>query len=87
MSAIFAFACAGEEIWVEDPKKVWALASLVSQHNTILKVKRRDTGDTVDIDLVSGRATWRPSGGLLSVVRFWLLGTPRESDSIIFGVR
>lgn len=34
---------------------VWALASLVSQHNTILKVLRRDTGETVDIDLVSGQ--------------------------------
>lgn len=58
---LFIFAllcvCAGEEIWVEDPKKVWALASLVSQHNTILKVKRKDTGEMVDIDLVSGRPT------------------------------
>lgn len=34
---------------------VWALASLVSQHNTILKVRRKDTGELVDIDLVSGR--------------------------------
>lgn len=47
----------GEEIWVEDSKKVWALASLVSQHNTILKVKRQDTGELVDIDLVR-RAAW-----------------------------
>eukprot|EP00752_Nemacystus_decipiens_P009380 g8383.t1 len=44
----------GEEIWVEDPKKVWALASLVSQRNTILKVKRKDTGEMVDIDLGFG---------------------------------
>eukprot|EP00903_Cladosiphon_okamuranus_P011080 g10459.t1 len=45
---------AGGAIWVEDPKKVWALASLVSQHNTIIKVKRQDTGEIVDIDLGFG---------------------------------
>lgn len=63
VSAVYPSARAGEEIWVEDPKKVWALASLVSQHNTILKVKRKDTGELVDIDLVSERPTsdnpWR----------------------------
>lgn len=32
---------------------MWALASLVSQHNTILKVRLKDTGELVDIDLVS----------------------------------
>ncbi len=42
---------------MEDPKKVWVLASLVSQHNTILKVRLKDTGELVDIDLVSER-TW-----------------------------
>lgn len=42
----------GEQIWVEDSKLVWALAKLVSQHNTILKVKRKDTGEPVDVDLV-----------------------------------
>lgn len=40
---------------MEDPQKVWALASLVSQQNTILKVRRKDTGELVDIDLVRKR--------------------------------
>ena len=44
---------AGEEIWVEDDKDVWVLASLVTQRNTILTVRRKDTGETVEIDLVS----------------------------------
>lgn len=46
---------AGEEMWVEDAKEVWVLAGLVSQHNTILKVRRKDTGALLDIDLVRQR--------------------------------
>lgn len=53
--AMLVCVFAGEELWVEDPKVVWALASLVSQQNTILKVRRKDTGDLVDIDLVRAR--------------------------------
>eukprot|EP00904_Undaria_pinnatifida_P007215 jgi/Undpi1/3623/HiC_scaffold_16.g06993.m1 len=45
---------AGEEIWVEDDKDVWVLASLVTQRNTILTVRRKDTGETVEIDLGFG---------------------------------
>ncbi|CAM9285240.1 unnamed protein product, partial [Hapterophycus canaliculatus] len=44
----------GEELWVEDSRIVWALASLVSQQNTILKVRRKDTGELVDVDLGFG---------------------------------
>ncbi|CAM9665996.1 unnamed protein product [Ascophyllum nodosum] len=43
-----------EEIWVEDDKQVWALTSLVEQENTLLKVRRRDTGEVVKIDLGFG---------------------------------
>lgn len=43
----------GEEIWIEDEKEVWVLASLVEQENTMLKVRRKDTGGLVEIDLVS----------------------------------
>lgn len=43
----------GEEIWVEDEKAVWVLAELVEQQNTILKVRRKDTGQALEIDLVS----------------------------------
>ena len=50
----------GEELWVEDDRDVWVLASLVKQQNTILTVRRKDTGETIEIDLVSenGTCTW-----------------------------
>lgn len=47
------FMPTGEEIWIEDEKEVWVLASLVEQENTMLKVRRKDTGVIVEIDLVS----------------------------------
>lgn len=63
---------AGEEIWVEDAKEVWVLAGLVSQHNTILKVRRKDTGALLDIDLV------RRTNGKCQIVAF----CPRDFDSV-----
>lgn len=47
----------GEELWVEDDHDVWVLASLVKQQNTILTVRRKDTGETIEIDLVSENDT------------------------------
>lgn len=43
----------GQQIWVEDEKEVWVLTELLSQHNTLLRVCRKDTGQMLDIDLVS----------------------------------
>lgn len=43
----------GELLWVEDERDVWVLAALVQQQNTILKVRRKDTGELLEIDLVS----------------------------------
>lgn len=42
----------GEEIWVEDGEEVWALASVLRQENTQLKVRRKNTGEEDEIDLV-----------------------------------
>ena len=47
----------GEELWVEDDNEVWVLASLVRQQNTILTVRRKDTGEQLEIDLVSENDT------------------------------
>lgn len=44
---------AGEELWIEDKLEVWVLSTLVEQSNTILKVRRKDTGELLEIDLVS----------------------------------
>lgn len=54
---------------------VWALASLVSQHNTILKVRRKDTDELVDIDLVSR------AGNMIAIL--WVL--LREGASCTHG--
>lgn len=43
----------GGEIWIENEVTVWALAVLDEQDNTMLKVRRRDTGKMVEVDLVS----------------------------------
>lgn len=42
-----------EELWVEDENETWVLAVLVEQQNTILKVQRKDTGEVLQVDLVS----------------------------------
>lgn len=43
---------AGSKIWMEAERQVWALVEVVSQDNTILKIKRPD-GKPDEIDLVS----------------------------------
>lgn len=43
----------GKEIWVDNDKEVWVLTDLLSQQNTVLKVRRKDTGEVLDVDLVS----------------------------------
>ncbi len=53
---------AGSEIWVEDEddggQEVWMLATVVEQTNTLLIVRKKKTGEEVEIDLVSkGGAT------------------------------
>lgn len=43
----------GEQIWIEDEHDVWVLADLLSQENTMLTVRRKDTRVVEEIDLVS----------------------------------
>lgn len=43
---------AGSTIWTEDDEDVWMMAEVVRQENTLLTVKRKRTGEEVEIDLV-----------------------------------
>lgn len=57
MSASFILADkrpVGSMIWTEHGQKIWVLAKVVSQANTLLMV-RRETGEQVEIDLVRQR--------------------------------
>lgn len=55
---------AGSEIWVEDEddggQEVWMLATVVEQTNTLLTVRKKKTGEELEIDLVSIRAGQPP---------------------------
>lgn len=42
----------GNEIWVDDDDQVWMLAEVVRQENTSLTVRRKATGEELEIDLV-----------------------------------
>lgn len=44
----------GSEIWVDDEEQVWMLAEVIRQENTSLTVRRKGTGEEVEIDLVRG---------------------------------
>lgn len=47
----------GSEIWTEDEtddgEEVWMLAQVVRQENTLLTVRKKQTGEELEIDLVS----------------------------------
>lgn len=47
----------GSEIWAEDEadggEEVWMLAQVVRQENTLLTVRKKKTGEELEIDLVS----------------------------------
>lgn len=47
---------AGSEIWAEDEgdggEDVWMLAEVVRQENTLLTVRKKETGEELEIDLV-----------------------------------
>lgn len=47
---------AGSEIWAEDEadggQEVWMLAEVVRQENTLLTVRKKETGEELEIDLV-----------------------------------
>ena len=45
----------GSEIWTNDEDEVWVLAEVISQENTILAVRRKSTGERLEIDLVRER--------------------------------
>lgn len=42
-----------KDMWVENEAEVWVLTDLISQQNTQLKVRRKNTGEVLEIDLVS----------------------------------
>lgn len=42
----------GSGIWVEDEERVWMLAEVVQQDNTLLTIRRKRTGEVMEIDLV-----------------------------------
>lgn len=48
---------AGSEIWAEDEsdggEEVWMLAQVLRQDNTLLTVRKKKTGEELEIDLVS----------------------------------
>lgn len=43
---------AGSAIWAESDDDVWVLAEVVRQENTLLTVRRKTTGEEMEIDLV-----------------------------------
>ncbi len=45
----------GSQIWVDDEEQVWMLAEVVRQENTSLTVRRKATGEELEIDLVRKR--------------------------------
>lgn len=55
----------GSMIWTEHGQKIWVLAKVVSQANTMLIV-RRETGEQAEIDLVrtTGNGEWGKGGYL-----------------------
>lgn len=59
-----------KDMWVENEAKVWVLTDLISQQNTQLKVRRKDTGEVLEIDLVSSNSTihstYRQAGSHIS---------------------
>lgn len=42
----------GSSIWVEDDEEVWVVADVIRQQNTLLTVRRKKTGEELEIDLV-----------------------------------
>ena len=42
----------GSEIWTSEEGEIWVLAEVISQENTILAVRRKSTGEALEIDLV-----------------------------------
>lgn len=61
----------GSEIWVEDEadggEEVWMLATVVEQKNTLLTVRKKKTGEDLEIDLVSSWAGQPPGVELCEV--------------------
>lgn len=43
----------GSLVWTENPEKGWVLVEVLTQDNTLLRVKHKATGATEMIDLVS----------------------------------
>lgn len=47
----------GSEIWTEDEtdggEEVWVLAQVVQQANTLITARKKNTGEEMEIDLVS----------------------------------
>lgn len=43
----------GSLVWTEDERTMYVLVEVLSQHNTLLKVRRKDTREVLEIDLVS----------------------------------
>lgn len=50
---------AGSEIWAEDEsdggEEVWMLAQVLRQDNTLLTVRKKETGEELEIDLVRAK--------------------------------
>lgn len=47
----------GSDVWMDDEARVWVQAEVLKQDNTLLTLRRKDTGETVEIDLVSEKFT------------------------------
>jgi len=56
----------GSLMWTGDERMMWVLVEVLSQQNTLLKVRRKDTGELVEIDLVSsgGGGNWCSSAAI-----------------------
>lgn len=54
----------GSEIWTDDEEgnRVWIQAEVVGQENTSLTIRRKSTGEELEIDLVRAK---QPSSGSL----------------------
>lgn len=42
----------GSDVWMDDENQVWVQATVLKQDNTLLTLRRKGTGETVEIDMV-----------------------------------
>lgn len=58
----------GALVWTGDADKVWLLVEVLSQDNTLLRVRNKATGETQEIDLVRKKTAFHSTAPAPTVV-------------------